>query len=68
MELDPSRIMEFDKVLGEVADQGSHRIWPMATGYTRVLSLGIGMADTAGLTPQFRHTFRDSSLRWGFDA
>ncbi|KAJ5946398.1 hypothetical protein N7454_003237 [Penicillium verhagenii] len=53
---------------GEIASQISHQIWPQAMGSTRLVSLGTGKADSRDQTPHFRHIFRDSFLRRGFDA
>jgi hypothetical protein len=53
---------------GEIAYQVSHRIWPTAIGSPRMLSLGTGKAQSSDQTPHFRHIFRDSFIRRGFDA
>ncbi|CAG7958024.1 unnamed protein product [Penicillium salamii] len=54
---------------GEIASQVSRQIWPEAIGSTRLLSLGTGVAKPeVDPTPHFRHIFRDSFLRRGFDA
>lgn len=53
---------------GEIATQISHQIWPSAMGSTRMVSLGTGKAESSDHTPHFRHIFRDSFLRRGFDA
>ncbi|OQE66362.1 hypothetical protein PENNAL_c0188G01118 [Penicillium nalgiovense] len=53
---------------GEIAHQVSHQIWPTAMGSTRMLSLGTGKAQSNEQTPHFRHIFRDSFVRRGFDA
>ncbi|KAJ5255846.1 hypothetical protein N7505_010997 [Penicillium chrysogenum] len=53
---------------GEIANQVSLQIWPTAMGSTRMLSLGTGKAQSNEQTPHFRHVFRDSFVRRGFDA
>ncbi|KAJ5302305.1 hypothetical protein N7508_007168 [Penicillium antarcticum] len=53
---------------GEIAAQVSRQIWPMAMGSTRMISLGTGKAQPSDETPHFRHVFRDSFVRRGFDA
>lgn len=53
---------------GEIANQVSLQIWPAAMGSTRMLSLGTGKAQSNEQTPHFRHVFRDSFVRRGFDA
>ncbi|QQK44167.1 Patatin-like serine hydrolase, putative [Penicillium digitatum] len=54
---------------GEIASQISHLIWPEAIGSTRLLSLGTGITQPdVNPTPHFRHIFRDSFIRRGFDA
>ncbi|OQD97721.1 hypothetical protein PENSOL_c011G11247 [Penicillium solitum] len=53
---------------GEIAHQVSHQIWPTAMGSTKMLSLGTGKAQSSDQTPHFRHIFRDSFVRRGFDA
>lgn len=53
---------------GDIASQVSHQIWPQKMGSVRMLSLGTGKAQTSDQTPHFRHIFRDSFLRRGFDA
>lgn len=53
---------------GEIAGQVSHQIWPNSIGSTRMLSLGTGKVQSSDQTPHFRHVFRDSFLRRGFDA
>ncbi|KAJ6115286.1 hypothetical protein N7486_001064 [Penicillium sp. IBT 16267x] len=53
---------------GEITTHISHQIWPRAMGSTRIVSLGTGKAESSDQTPHFRHIFRDSFLRRGFDA
>ncbi|KAJ5084790.1 hypothetical protein NUU61_009369 [Penicillium alfredii] len=54
---------------GEIANQVSRQIWPQGVGSIRSLSLGTGIAPAlTNQTPHFRHIFRDSFVRRGFDA
>ncbi|KAJ5641200.1 hypothetical protein N7490_005200 [Penicillium lividum] len=53
---------------GEIASQISCQIWPQRMGSTRLVSLGTGKAESSEQTSHFRHIFRDSFLRRGFDA
>lgn len=53
---------------GEIANQVSRQIWPQSIGSIRMLSLGTGKSQSNDQTPHFRHIFRDSFLRRGFDA
>ncbi|KAJ6109862.1 hypothetical protein N7486_002097 [Penicillium sp. IBT 16267x] len=53
---------------GDIATQISRQIWPRAIGSTRLVTLGTGKAELSDHTPHFRHIFRDSFLRRGFDA
>ncbi|KAJ5110861.1 hypothetical protein N7532_001396 [Penicillium argentinense] len=54
---------------GEIAAQLCDQIWPDAPGSKRILSLGTGRVEASdNATPYFRHIFRDSFIRRGFDA
>lgn len=53
---------------GEIASQVSNQIWPQRMGSTRLVSLGTGTVHSGDQTPHFRHIFRDSFVRRGFDA
>ncbi|CAG8428380.1 unnamed protein product [Penicillium salamii] len=53
----------------EIASQVSRQIWPEAIGSTHLLSLGTRVTKPeVDPTPHFRHIFRDSFIRRGFDA
>lgn len=58
-----------DNFAAGIAARISRRIWPSRVGIARLVSMGTGeAASRPDQTPHFRHVFRDSFLRRGFDA
>ncbi|KAH3502314.1 hypothetical protein KXV55_005947, partial [Aspergillus fumigatus] len=58
-----------DNFAANIARRISRRIWPMKHGVARLISMGTGISDNScNRSPHYRHVFRDSFLRRGFDA
>ncbi|KAH8431446.1 patatin-like phospholipase family protein [Aspergillus melleus] len=58
-----------DNLAADIARRLSRQIWPSKKNPARLLSMGTGVTARNGeRSPHFRHVFRDSFLRRGFDA
>jgi hypothetical protein len=58
-----------DNFAANIARRISRRIWPTKHGVARLISMGTGISDNScNRSPHYRHVFRDSFLRRGFDA